>query len=131
TLSVLPAACKPGKVVEASDIEKPRAQRNNNSVDIGSPLYKPREMQKLPADLSVQDPILIPAHVAIMDKADIPSRHDGQILFIGTEAKPGEKVDYEHLDPFTEKVKGYRRLKPSDRVEAGSVVVLLDDQEAV
>src|SRR5262249_41471238 len=128
-----PLACKPGPVVEAKS-ERPIAQRNNNpNVDIGPPLFQPRPMQKVPANTTIFDPILVSGHLTVIDKVDIPSRKDGQILFIGTEAKAGEPVVYQHLDPYSQtgQMKPYKRLVPGDRVEAGALVVMLDDLEAL
>src|SRR5262249_7562144 len=129
--AVTPLACKPGPVVEAKG-ERPIAQRNNNpNADIGPPLFQPRPLQKLPANATIFDPILVSAHLTVIDKVDIPSRRDGQILFIGTEAKAGEPATNQHLDPYTGQMKQYKRLIPGDRVEAGALVVMLDDAEAL
>src|SRR5262245_18543695 len=73
--------------------------------------------------------ILIPAHLAVVDKREVPSQRDGKILFIGTEVTgpiaPADRDTY-----FPHRGKFYRELEPGMRVEANQVVMLLYDREA-
>jgi WD40 repeat protein len=131
--ALTPLACKPGVEVAAKgERDKTTAQRNNPSADIGSPLFKPEPMQKLATSTAgIVDPVMVPAHLVVLEKADIPSERDGKILFIGTEAGPGGAADYQRVDPYTGAMKPYRKLGPGARIEKGHLVVHLDDQEAL
>ena len=110
-------------------------------VEIGSPLYQPKPWPKsappagkvMSPEGKVVEPIIIPAHSHVVDKADIPSQRDGKILFIGTELKDGEnplpgRTIYVH--PYKGKAKRYQSLQPGVEVVADQLVMVLDDREA-
>jgi RNA polymerase sigma factor (sigma-70 family) len=61
--------------------------------------------------------------------ADVVSQVSGQVVVVGTEVKPGERVreaDLVVVKAGDKEVK-YRRLREGDAVEAGQVVALVDD----
>src|SRR5262245_16500353 len=75
------------------------------------------------------EPILIPAHLTVVDKRDVPSQRDSKILFIGTEVvDPRTAPEKDKL--FKHREKFYRELEPGQRVELDQVIMLLDDREA-
>jgi RNA polymerase sigma factor (sigma-70 family) len=65
-------------------------------------------------------------------KQDVPSQHDGVVMFIGTEIKEGEKVPDDQVVTvkIDDEIKKYRRLKEGDRVQVGQLLGRLDDRLA-
>jgi WD40 repeat protein len=77
------------------------------------------------------DPIVIAdCRLTVIEKQDVPSQREGELLFIGTEVEPGQTVPAEQL--FTVRVggqeKSFRRLKEGDVVKAGQLLGCLNDQ---
>jgi WD40 repeat protein len=100
---------------------------------IGEPLYPPCSLE--PAGPAHPprgvDPIVIrDCRLTVIDKQDVPSRRDGEILFIGTEIDPGQPVPADQL--ITARIGGketqFRRLKEGDVIRAGQLLGYLDDQ---
>jgi WD40 repeat protein len=97
-------------------------------VPIGAPLFPIKQLPPAtqPVTAATAEPILVSAHTTITEgnRVDLPAMRDSRILFIGTEAGPGERADFE--------LRGvkYRRLEAGEPVAKGSVVMLLDDSEA-
>lgn len=100
---------------------------------IGPDLFKVKavqaEAESSPANASLIEPILVPAHLSTIElgQVSLPALRDGRILFIGTEIKPG---DPQSTIVFKHRGKSYRPLEAGDRVEPGDIVMLLDDSEA-
>ena len=63
------------------------------------------------------------------DLVNIPSRHDGIIVFLGKAIQPGEVVSATNQFPveIDGKTYKYRRLRLGDMVEKGEVIGLVDD----
>src|SRR6202011_1027973 len=68
------------------------------------------------------------------EKQDVPAMHDGALLFLGTELKPGEE---EKLPPgkiitveIGKQKKKFRELVEDDEVEEGQLLGILDDRLA-
>ena len=102
-------------------------------VDPGAALFERAEYRKVHAAARAADPIAVPmASVVILRKADVPSRVDGTVLWVGVEAdqaaadKLGATEKYTH--PREPKV--YRRLQPGDFVKRGQLIALLDDEHS-
>jgi WD40 repeat protein len=100
---------------------------------IGDPLYPPCFMVPAgPAQLPRgADPVVIPdCRLTVIDKQDVPSQRDGELLFIGTEVDPGQSIPTDQL--FTARVGGkeqqFRRLKEGDAIRPGQLLAYLDDQ---
>jgi WD40 repeat protein len=79
---------------------------------------------------STIDPVIIPGHLTVINKVDLPAQRDGKIMIIGREVREGEKVDPSEVYTHPVTGKQYRMLYPGDAVKKGDMVVLLDDQEA-
>jgi WD40 repeat protein len=107
--------------------------------DIGKPLYEPKNPtseqkgQAKPEGVAV-DPVVIPCHLTVIDKEEVPSLRDGAINFIGTDLKPGE---WETLPPelrvevvIDGKPRRYRQLRFGDFVEKDQLMAMLDDRLA-
>jgi WD40 repeat protein/biotin carboxyl carrier protein len=99
---------------------------------IGEPLYVDTTTPALPAPVTTAaaDPIVIPnCHLAVINKEDVPSRHEGVIRYVGTPLKPGEQAPVDRI--ITLKVNGkaikIRQLKEGDMVRAGQILAQLDD----
>src|SRR5262245_964985 len=61
--------------------------------DIGGPLFQPAPFPPPPARAEFAgDLLLVPSHVNVKDKVDVPAQRDSKILFIGSEVREGEVV---------------------------------------
>src|SRR5689334_15126617 len=61
--------------------------------EIGNPLFVPKQAPpRAVPNTSTVEPIIFAANARVVEKVDVPAQHDGKILFIGTEIKPGEVV---------------------------------------
>src|SRR5438067_11951636 len=140
SLALAPLACNNRTGVAAIESNGDNAPK----IEIGPPLYAPvKAPPEQPAALKgpAVEPIVMPAHLRMIDKVDIPSQRDGKILFIGTEIKEGEPLSdpsrvFPHpykRDPKTgaPTMKRYRELKPGNHIDADQVGKVPDDREAM
>src|SRR5262249_30332377 len=74
----------------------------------------PRMDPKSPQGVAV-DPVVVPCHLTVVYKEDVPSLRDGSLNFIGTELKPGEletlPKDLIIEVPINREMKKFRRLR--------------------
>jgi len=111
----------------------PRSGKSNGNgektpaKDIGGNLYKAEEYK----GLAVAPPdLLIPGHLTVFLKADVPSQRDGKIYVIGTEADAGQKDSKEVFPHPFDKTKFFRQFRDSERVRRDQLVAVLDDRQA-
>src|ERR1700686_911222 len=61
------------------------------SAEIGRPLYEPKNPPPLEVDSKeagvAVDPVVIPCHLSVVDKEEVPSLREGATHFIGTDLK--------------------------------------------
>src|SRR5438105_4938800 len=89
------------KSVDSDDETGASAEAVVEPADIGKPLYEPKNPPAANVDAGklpgvAVDPVVMPCHLTVVDKEEVPSLRDGAIHFIGTELKPGE---WETLPP--------------------------------
>ena len=99
-LTVTAAACDSGWTQHQSDEPDTNGtakadQPASRSADIGKTLYEVKAPPQAPAEAVdpqgvALDPVVIPAHFAVISKEDVPSLRDGAIEFIGREFRKGE-----------------------------------------
>ena len=124
------AACDNASTVGATGPKNSRDGTSSTPVDIGDSLYPPAQWPSYVLSTSTVDPVIIPGHLVVMDKVDLPSQRDGKIMVIGRELQPGEKVDPRDIYVHPATKKEYRLLHVGAPVKKDDLVVLLDDQEA-
>lgn len=107
------------------------------AVDIGAPLYKSVAVAAAPVPERKRkanvDPIVIgDCRVVVLEKAEVASRKDGILRFVGTEIKEGEHVPADQLIEIQigADKKKFRRLKEGDLVEKDQLLAMLDDELA-
>jgi WD40 repeat protein len=120
------AACD-GKKSNPSNGKSP-----GESTEPGAALFERAEYRKPHSAERAADPITVPmASVVILNKADVPSRVDGTVLWLGVEVDNATAAKLPAKDKFTYRDnKVYRRLLPGDWVKRDQVVALLDDEHA-
>ena len=115
------------------------SESRSASVDIGKPLYAPKEIAAPRIDPAnpqgvAVDPVVVPCHLTVVNKEDVPSLRDGSLNFIGTELKPGEletlPKDLVIEVPIAREMKKFRRLREGDYVEKDQLMAMLDDRLA-
>jgi len=121
--------------VAACDGKKttPKGSPSPDSTDPGPQFFVPAAYRPAQTGDRSSDPIMVPmASVVIVNKADVSSRVDGTILWVGTPFdaanSPALKDDDKFTHPRDKKV--YRRLMPGDIVKKDQIIALLDDEQA-
>jgi WD40 repeat protein len=120
------AACSDKKTSQGSG-------KTADSPDPGVVLFVPADYRPAQTGDRSSDPVTVPmASVVIRDKADVSSRVDGTIWWVGTEFDAANSPALKATDKFTHPrdKKVYRRLMPGDIVKKDQVIALLDDEQA-
>jgi len=131
----LAAAAVACLAVTACDGKKttPNGQKNIETTETGPALFVPAEYRPAQTGDHSSDPVMVPmASVVIRDKADVSSRVDGTILWVGTPFDAANSPALKDTDKFTHPRDKtvYRRLMPGDIVKKDQVIGLLDDEQA-
>jgi WD40 repeat protein len=106
------------------------------AVEIGRPLYEPKNPPPVEPDSKeagvAVDPVVIPCHLSVVDKEEVPALREGAIRFIGTNLKDGEQVPPElRVDVKIDgEIKHFRKLRVGDYVEKDQLMAVLDDRLA-
>jgi WD40 repeat protein len=107
---------------------------NGETTEPGAALFERAEYRKVVATGErAADPVTVPmASVVILNKADVPSRVDGTVLWVGVEVDAATAARLPAKNKFTHPRdnKVYRRLLPGDWVKRDQLVALLDDEHA-
>jgi WD40 repeat protein len=120
-------ACDSGKKTK---VESKGNANGLANVNIGEPLYAAKPYPKS-APAADMDAVVIPGNLTLIDKVDVPSQRDGQLLLICRELRPGEKPPPDRLvaHPYR-KSESYYELRAGDLVEKGDMLGIVDDREA-
>lgn len=95
--------------------------------DIGGNLYKAEEYKGLPV---APPDLLIPGHLVVFDKHEVPSQIDGRILVFGTEPDAGDTNPKGLVLHPVDKTKFFRPLRDGERVRKNQLIAVLDDKDA-
>ncbi|MBX7105733.1 MAG: HlyD family efflux transporter periplasmic adaptor subunit [Gemmataceae bacterium] len=120
----------PGTPVAAQDKSAAKA-----AINIGNPLFPPEEAPKSARPVvpttAQADPIVVTgAQITLPYTENVPTKNNGVLWQACTEIRPGETVNPKDLWVSPTTKKQYRKLRIGDRVAAGDLVALLDDNIA-
>lgn len=113
----------------------PKGTKSGNSgdnatpTDIGSPLYKGQDYAER-AGTAPADTLLVPGHLTVFLKRDLPSQRDGRIHGICTEPAAGQPYSQDMIKHLVDEKKFFRPLRDAERVRANQLLMVLDDREA-
>lgn len=128
------AACN-GGLANSDKAEKTEETRDYTK-SIKEPLYAPAKNVAKPAAPSrAADPVVLPdCRLSVYKKEEVPAQHDGRLLFVGTEIKPGDesKIPPDQIIKvkFGKQEKRFRYLREGDYVEKGQLMGILDERLA-
>src|SRR6516165_4145705 len=80
-------------IADADDDTSTASDSAAASADVGSPLYPPKDVPAEGDNPAKQggvmvDPVVVPCHLSVIVKEDVPSLREGAINFIGTPLTP-------------------------------------------
>jgi WD40 repeat protein len=130
-------------IADADDDTSTASDSAAASADVGSPLYPPKDVPAEGDNPAKQggvmvDPVVVPCHLSVIVKEDVPSLREGAINFIGTPLTPAEeqqlisegKKDLIVEEQIGDEMRKFRKLKEGDKVEKGQLMAMLDDRLA-
>ncbi|HLW66765.1 MAG TPA: hypothetical protein VKS79_15735, partial [Gemmataceae bacterium] len=80
------------RTATAVDAKNGREPAASAPAEIGPALYPAGQWPSYVVSTTTVDPIVMPGHISVMDKVDLPSQRDGKIMVIGRELRTGEQV---------------------------------------